>query len=121
VRTHICLCFFSTGRNCCWNTLGALTLLDTAQILHSSESALPVAKALIEEMASIARALGYEIEDAYLEDLTQREAVWKGITSSMYADAKHKRPMEVEVRSERGSTESDETVADRLSHLNDRL
>jgi len=49
-------------------------------------------------MASIARALGHEIEDEYLVSLIERDQIKNGIYSSMCMDACWNRPMEVEVR-----------------------
>jgi 2-dehydropantoate 2-reductase len=74
-----------------------LTLCNTAQFLQASESALPIAQGLINEMASIARALGYDIEEEYVTSLVKRDIVWKGLYSSMFMDAKNSRQMEVEV------------------------
>ncbi|KAM0755081.1 2-dehydropantoate 2-reductase [Meredithblackwellia eburnea MCA 4105] len=84
--------------NCCWNTLTAATLCNTKQYLESSESAEITARALIDEMALIARTLGLTIEDEYLDSLISRADLRNGgITSSMMMDAKAQRPMEVEV------------------------
>lgn len=74
----------------------ALTLARTDQILAASDSGRIVAKAIIDEMASIARALGHDIEDEYLVSLIERDAIKNGIYSSMCMDAKNSRPMEVE-------------------------
>lgn len=83
--------------NCTWNTLTALTLANTAQFLNASSSAPTVAKSLIAELATVARADGYQIEQDYLDSLIDRSSVWQGIFSSMGVDAVHERPMEVDV------------------------
>ncbi|KAI5479133.1 hypothetical protein MNV49_003993 [Pseudohyphozyma bogoriensis] len=84
--------------NCCWNTLTAVTLCNTKQYLESSDSAYITARALVDEMALIARTLGLNIDDAYLDSLLSRPDLRNGgITSSMMMDAKAQRPMEVEV------------------------
>ncbi|KAK4702870.1 hypothetical protein P7C70_g3353, partial [Phenoliferia sp. Uapishka_3] len=84
--------------NCCWNSLTAMTLCNTKEYLESSESAYITARALIDEMATIARGLGLVIEDDYLDSLLSRKDLRiGGITSSMMMDAKAQRPMEVEV------------------------
>lgn len=79
--------------------LTALTLARTDQLLAASDSGPIVAKRIIAEMASIARALGHEIEDEYLVSLIERDQIKNGIYSSMCMDACWSRPMEVEVRS----------------------
>ena len=86
-------------RNCCWNSLTALTLCNTAQYLGASPSGEVVARAIVAEMSSIARKEGHEIEDDYLESLITRDAVKTGIYSSMCMDAANSRPMEVQVSS----------------------
>ncbi|KIY53911.1 2-dehydropantoate 2-reductase [Fistulina hepatica ATCC 64428] len=83
--------------NCTWNTLTALTLCNTAQFLGASPAAETVARRLIAEMASIARALGHDVEDEYLASLIERDSVHQGIYSSMCMDAQNNRPMEVDV------------------------
>ncbi|ORY82360.1 2-dehydropantoate 2-reductase [Leucosporidium creatinivorum] len=84
--------------NAIWNTLTATTLCNTKEFLESSPAAEATAQALEDEMASIARALGHEIEEDYLRSLLERPDLRNGgIFSSMYGDAKAQRPMEVEV------------------------
>ncbi|KAK9895444.1 putative ketopantoate reductase family protein [Cystobasidium minutum MCA 4210] len=82
--------------NATWNTLTALTLARTDQLLAASDSGPIVARRIIAEMASIARALGHEIEDEYLVSLIERDQIKNGIYSSMCMDACFHRPMEVE-------------------------
>ena len=85
-------------RNCTWNTLTALTLCDTSQVLENSPSGKVVVRALLYELASIARALGHNIEDSFIESLvTGPKFTSPGYYSSMYVDACHGRPMEVDV------------------------
>ncbi|KAJ7574414.1 2-dehydropantoate 2-reductase [Mycena floridula] len=83
--------------NCTWNTLTALTLCNTAQYLKASDSGKIVARQIIDEMTSIARALGHNIEEEYLTSLIERPQVQQGIYSSMCMDANAGRPMEVDV------------------------
>lgn len=83
-------------RNACWNTLTALTLCRTDKFLAASNSARIVAKAIIDEMNSIAKALGHEVEEEYLKSLIDRDQIKNGIYSSMCMDAVNSRPMEVE-------------------------
>lgn len=83
--------------NCTWNTLTALTFCNTAQYLDASSSARIVARAIIDEMATIARALGHDIDEEYLTSVLERDAVKTGIYSSMCMDAVNGRPMEVDV------------------------
>lgn len=82
--------------NACWNTLTALTLARTDQLLNASDSGPIVAKRIINEMNSIAKALGHEVEEEYLTSLIERDAIKNGIYSSMCMDAANSRPMEVE-------------------------
>jgi len=82
--------------NACWNTLTALTLSRTDQLLAASDSGPIVAKRIIAEMNSIAKALGHEVEEEYLTSLIERDAIKNGIYSSMCMDAAASRPMEVE-------------------------
>ena len=88
---------FSVGRNACWNTLTALTLTRTDQFLAASDSGRIVAQAIIDEMNSIAKALGHDVEPEYLNSLIERDQIKNGIYSSMAQDACANRPMEVEV------------------------
>ena len=83
-------------RNGCWNTLTALTLARTDQYLAASDSARPVAQAIIDEMTSIATALGHTIEQEYLDSLIDRQTIQNGMYSSMCMDACANRPMEIE-------------------------
>ncbi|KAF8917392.1 putative ketopantoate reductase [Mucidula mucida] len=87
--------------NCAWNTLTALTMCNTAEFLSASESGPLVARALMEEMASIAHAVlgsaGDEIDDTFITELLTRDSVLRGLYSSMCMDAKYGRPMEVDV------------------------
>ena len=96
--------------NCTWNTLTALTDLDTTTCLESSPEAVPLARRLIRELAAIARGLGYEIDppggdpadgakslDASVVD---RAIAMHAITTSMRVDIQKKRRVEVEVRVE---------------------
>lgn len=84
--------------NACWNSLTAMTLCNTKQYLEASDSAYITARALVDEMALVARTLGLEIDDAYLDSLLSRDDLRNGgITSSMMMDAKAGRSMEVDV------------------------
>jgi ketopantoate reductase len=70
-----------------WNTLTALTLCNTKEYLESSESAYATAKALRDEMALIARTLGHEIDDEYLNSLIERKDLRDGGSKSRYTDS----------------------------------
>lgn len=75
-----------------------MTLCNTKQYLEASDSAYITARALVDEMALVARTLGLEIDDAYLDSLLSRDDLRNGgITSSMMMDAKAGRSMEVDV------------------------
>lgn len=64
--------------------------------MAASDSGRIVAKAIIDEMNSIAKALGHEVEEEYLKSLIDRDQIKNGIYSSMCMDAVNSRPMEVE-------------------------
>lgn len=75
-----------------------MTLCSTSQFLNASSSGEIVARALVMEVATIARALGNEIDDDYLENLiTGKPFSIPGIYSSMYVDVCNSRPIEVDV------------------------
>ncbi|KIY67536.1 2-dehydropantoate 2-reductase [Cylindrobasidium torrendii FP15055 ss-10] len=87
--------------NGCWNTLTAITQCNTRELLSASPAGPVVARAIMEEMASVAHAqLGEaaaEIDANFIDELLNRPSVKAGIYSSMCQDAKFSRPMEVEV------------------------
>ncbi|KAL7419931.1 hypothetical protein Q5752_005850 [Cryptotrichosporon argae] len=85
--------------NCTWNSLTAATRLRTNHIFGSSETALPLCHALMEEVVAVARAKGLCIPDGTVERLIKQctDVGGPGLPSSMMADNEAGRPMEVEV------------------------
>ncbi|CAG9985796.1 unnamed protein product [Clonostachys byssicola] len=81
------------------NPVCALTQLPDATFLQSSPLAIQRTRELMEEIAAIARAVGYpqidqEVVEAQLSFITARPL--PGVVPSMMADVKAKRPMEIE-------------------------
>ncbi|KAI6531977.1 hypothetical protein MCOR10_003010 [Pyricularia oryzae] len=84
--------------NVAWNALTTLTGLDTHAWLSSTEGATPMTTRLMGEAVDVARALGVPLDKEELVERLMRKILgMQTIYSSMYEDAKHGRPMEVEV------------------------
>ena len=108
------------SRNVAWNSLTALTDLDTTTYLQSSPSAEAVVRRLMAETSAISRALGIEIDPlepgvleaseatkyataigslGRLADTCIKRVMDVGpITSSMRTDIQNGRPIEADVR-----------------------
>jgi 2-dehydropantoate 2-reductase len=83
--------------NIAWNSLTALTEVDTATWFSSSELATPLTKRLMQESITVAKAKGVEgIEESLANELIDKVISLGGIYSSMYQDRKEGRLMEVE-------------------------
>ncbi|WRT65321.1 uncharacterized protein IL334_002264 [Kwoniella shivajii] len=85
--------------NCCWNSLTAATGLKTGPFFDSSSQALPLCYTVMREVEAVAKAKGLKIEDGTVEKLIKQctDVAYPGLPSSMMADNKAGRPMEVEV------------------------
>ncbi|KAL8289422.1 hypothetical protein RB597_001164 [Gaeumannomyces tritici] len=84
--------------NVAWNSLTTLTMLDTHAWLGSSPGATPMTRRLMGEAVDVALALGVPLDKEQLIDrLMGKILAMPPIYSSMYEDAKHGRPMEVEI------------------------
>lgn len=83
--------------NAAWNSLTALTLVDTQTWLHSSRDADPFTRQLMREVIQIARGCGAQIADELVDQLMDRINALPGIGSSMQTDCKNGRPMEIDV------------------------
>ncbi|KAJ5585618.1 uncharacterized protein N7459_005418 [Penicillium hispanicum] len=83
--------------NAAWNSLTALTLVDTQTWLHSSSDADSFTRQLMREVIHIARGCGIQIADELVDQLMDRINALPGIGSSMQTDCKNGPPMEIDV------------------------
>ncbi|WVQ83440.1 hypothetical protein IAT38_005581 [Cryptococcus sp. DSM 104549] len=85
--------------NCCWNSLTAATLLKTGPFFDSSPQALPLCYTIMNEVAAVARAKGLSVPEGTVDKLIKQctDVAYPGLPSSMMADTKAGRAMEVEV------------------------
>lgn len=86
--------------NATWNPICALTQLDDSSFLKSSSLAPGYVKEAMGEVVGVAQALGYsEVTQTKANDRLERvlnRIDAAGYETSMLADVRHKRPMEVE-------------------------
>lgn len=83
--------------NAAWNSLTALTMLDTHSWLASSPGATPLTRRLMREVIAVGRACGVPLEDTLVDRLMYKILALPPIGSSMQNDARNEKPMEVEV------------------------
>lgn len=83
--------------NVAWNSLTSLTMVDTQTWLHSSPEAEPYTRRLMNEVIQVARGCGAQLEDDLVDHLMNRINSMPGIGSSMQADCKSGRPLEIDV------------------------
>lgn len=83
--------------NAAWNSITAVTLVDTQTWLHSSNEAEPFTRQLMQEVITIARGCGVPVKEGLIDDLMDKVNSLPGIGSSMQTDCKNGRPMEIEV------------------------
>lgn len=83
--------------NVAWNSITALTMVDTQTWLHSSDDAEPFTRKLMLEVIRIARGCGVALTDELPDQLIGKIKAMPGIGSSMQTDCKNGRPMEVDV------------------------
>jgi 2-dehydropantoate 2-reductase len=83
--------------NAAWNSLTTLTMVDTQTWLHSSDDAEPFTLQLMREVINIARGCGVPLTDDLIDQLMGKINEMPGIGSSMQADCKNGRPMEIDV------------------------
>ncbi|CAG8937801.1 unnamed protein product [Penicillium salamii] len=83
--------------NVAWNSLTAITMVDTQTWLHSSEDATPFTRQLMQEVINIARGCGVPLQDELIDQLMDKINAMPGIGSSMQTDCKNGRPMEIDV------------------------
>jgi 2-dehydropantoate 2-reductase len=83
--------------NAAWNSLTTLTSLDTQSWLSSSPGAMPMTRELMREVIDVARKCDVPLEYSLIDQLIQKILAMPGIGSSMQADFKAGRKMEVEI------------------------
>ena len=83
--------------NVAWNSLTALTMVDTQTWLHSSDDAEPFTRQLMREVIHIARGCGVRLADDLVDQLMDKINSMPGVGSSMQTDCKNGRPMEIDV------------------------
>jgi 2-dehydropantoate 2-reductase len=83
--------------NVAWNSLTTLTLLDTQSWLKSSPGAMPMTRELMREVIDVARKCDVPLQYSLIDQLMNKILAMPGIGSSMQADFKAGRKMEVEV------------------------
>jgi 2-dehydropantoate 2-reductase len=83
--------------NCAWNSLTTLTMLDTHAWLSSSPDAIPMTRRLMQEVIEVARACRVPLKNELVDVLLERILAMSTIGSSMQADCKMGRPMEVDI------------------------
>jgi 2-dehydropantoate 2-reductase len=83
--------------NVAWNSLTTLTLLDTQSWLKSSPGAMPMTRELMREVIEVARKCDVPLQYSLIDQLMNKILAMPGIGSSMQADFKAGRKMEVEV------------------------
>jgi 2-dehydropantoate 2-reductase len=79
------------------NSLTALTLPDTQSWLKSSPRAMPRTRQLMQEVVDVARKRGVPLQYSLIDQLIDKILAMPGIGSSMQADFKAGRRMEVEI------------------------
>ncbi|QGI86818.1 hypothetical protein CEK25_013547 [Fusarium fujikuroi] len=83
--------------NAAWNSLTALTLVDTHAWLSSSDLSTPMTRKLMKEVIDVANALGVPLEYGLIDRLLDKILAMPPIGSSMRTDYENGKPMEVEV------------------------
>jgi 2-dehydropantoate 2-reductase len=83
--------------NAAWNSLTALTLLDTHTWLTSSDLSTPMTRRLMKEVIDVANALDVPLKYDLIDRLMDKIWSMQPIGSSMRTDCENGKPMEVEV------------------------
>lgn len=83
--------------NVAWNSLTALTMLDTHAWLNSSPDAMPMTQKLMTEVIDVARKCDVPLQYELVDQLIDKILAMPPIGSSMQTDCKLGRPMEVDV------------------------
>lgn len=83
--------------NAAWNSLTALTQLNTKNWLESSPEALETTRVLMKEVMAVAEKKGIAFDDNLPDQLIEKVQGLGGVISSMMTDVREGRPGEVEV------------------------
>ncbi|KAI9164079.1 LOW QUALITY PROTEIN: Oxidoreductase AFT12-1 [Paramyrothecium foliicola] len=83
--------------NAAWNPLTTLTLMTTHDWLNSSADATPMTRQLMKEVIDVARKCDVPIEYSLVDTLMDKILAMPPIGSSMQADYKNGKPMEVDI------------------------
>ncbi|KAF5620148.1 2-dehydropantoate 2-reductase [Fusarium sp. NRRL 52700] len=83
--------------NAAWNSLTALTLMDTHAWLSSSDLSTSMTRKLMKEVIDVANALGVPLGYELIDRLLDKILAMPPIGSSMRTDYENGKPMEVEV------------------------
>jgi 2-dehydropantoate 2-reductase len=83
--------------NVAWNSITALTMLDSQSFLRSSQDAEPFTRRLMQEVINVARACAVPLQDSLVDELMIKINSMPGIISSMQTDCKCGRPLEIGV------------------------
>ncbi|GFF33545.1 putative 2-dehydropantoate 2-reductase [Aspergillus udagawae] len=83
--------------NAAWNSITALTMVDTRTWLSSSADATPLTRRLMGEVIAVGRGCGVDLDEGLVDRLMDKINALPGIGSSMQTDCRNGRPMEIEV------------------------
>ncbi|KAF7183669.1 hypothetical protein CNMCM7691_004019 [Aspergillus felis] len=83
--------------NAAWNSITALTMVDTQTWLTSSAEATPLTRRLMREVVAVGRGCGVDLDEGLVDRLMDKINALPGIGSSMQVDCRNGRPMEIEV------------------------
>ncbi|GIJ89104.1 hypothetical protein Asppvi_008033 [Aspergillus pseudoviridinutans] len=83
--------------NAAWNSITALTMVDTQTWLTSSVEATPLTRRLMREVIAVGRGCGVDLDEGLVDRLMDKINALPGIGSSMQVDCRNGRPMEIEV------------------------
>lgn len=83
--------------NVAWNAITSLTQIDTQTWLHSSPDAIPLTKALMEEVIEVARKSGVPMRDGLVDELFTKILALPGVYTSMQKDVVARNPLEIDV------------------------
>lgn len=83
--------------NAAWNSITTLTMVDTQTWLKSSEDAMKMTRQLMREVIDVGRKCDVPLSYDLVDQLINKILAMPGIGSSMQADAKAGRPLEVDV------------------------
>lgn len=83
--------------NAAWNSVTTLTMLDTQSWLNNSSEAMPLTRRLMREVIDVARKCDVPLQYDLVDELISKILAMPGIGSSMQADCRAGRQMEVDI------------------------